>query len=173
MVATDHERQWTFGYFECRAKMARQVGAWSAFWMESDTMGIVGDPAKHGVEIDIYEYFKNHGAGIIDHALLWDGYGKQGRSSGQINRMVIGLDEGFHTFGLQWTPGEDVFFIDGVERWWTTEVVSHHPEYVILSTEMLKAYGFKPANFPDSVTFDYVRVYHRPGESPATRPAAP
>jgi hypothetical protein len=35
-------------------------------------------------------------------------------------------------------------------------------------TKMLRSYGFDPANFPDSVTFDCVRVYPRPGESPAT-----
>lgn len=166
MIATTHQRQWTFGYLECRAKMARQTGAWSAFWLQSEDMAKPGGtPATRGAEIDVYEYFKHHGTGLIDHAVLWNGYGKGGGTTGQVNRLVTDLEEGFHTFGLQWTPTEYVFYIDGVESWRTDQHVSHHPEYIILSTEMLRKYGFDPAKFPDAATFDYVRVYQRPDES--------
>ena len=35
MIGTDDTFAATFGYFECRAKLQKQVGHWSAFWIQS------------------------------------------------------------------------------------------------------------------------------------------
>jgi len=34
---------------------------------------------------------------------------------------------------VEWTPTEYVFRIDGRETWTTTEGISHHPQFLILS----------------------------------------
>lgn len=47
----------TYGYFEARVKFNGAPGMWSAFWLQSPTIGVpVGDPATAGVEMDIVEH---------------------------------------------------------------------------------------------------------------------
>ncbi len=150
----------TYGYFECKAKMNRTLGPHVAFWLQSPDVAKTGDPAKHGVEIDIFEYHRK-APGIAHHNLHWDGYGAEHKSAGK-QIPVPGIDDGYHVFGLEWTETEYIFYVDGLETWRTATSVSQRSEYLILSTE-LTGWGGDPAQgkFPDEVVFDYVRVYKR------------
>ncbi|MCX8160387.1 MAG: exo-alpha-sialidase [Candidatus Saccharicenans sp.] len=150
----------TYGYFECRARMNSQVGPHVAFWLQSPDMNKGGDPAANGAEIDIFEYHRRT-PGIIYHTVHWGGYGQDHRQEGA-EISVAGIESGFHTFGLEWTPDEYIFYIDGKETWRTRTAVSRRPQYLILSTE-LTGWGGDPALgvFPDAVVYDYVRVYKR------------
>jgi beta-glucanase (GH16 family) len=148
----------TYGYFECRAQMNKQLGPHVAFWLQSPDLGKTADPAKDGTEIDIFEYHRKT-PDIVYHNLHWDGYGVDHKHVGaQI--PFSGIDNGFHTFGLEWTKDAYVFYIDGKETWRTSSAVSQRKEFMILSTE-LTGWGGDPAlgNFPDEVVFDYVRVF--------------
>jgi beta-glucanase (GH16 family) len=161
-VGTHNKFLTQYGYFECRAKMNNQRGPHVAFWLQSPTMGVEDDnPGVNGTEIDIFEYHTNKGTNIVYHNLHWNGYGESHKSAGT-NVELIGLNTGFHTFGLEWTEDEYVFYVDGKETWRTTEAVSHRTEYIILSAE-LSGWGgeFKYSLFPDEVVFDYVRVYKK------------
>lgn len=148
----------TYGYFECRAKMNKQIGAHVAFWLQSPDLGKTGDPAKDGAEIDIFEYHRKTPQ-IVYHNIHWDGYGANHKQVGtQIHWN--GVDSGFHVFGLEWDADKYVFYVDGKETWRTSSAVSKRSEYMILSTE-LTGWGGDPAlgTFPDEVIFDYVRVF--------------
>jgi len=159
MIATHGKFEHAFGYWECRVKLQREIGHWSAFWLQSPTYGNpVGDVAKAGTEIDIFEYLRKRGD-KMQHTLHWDGYGKDHESQGKV-ADVPGLGEGWHTIGLEWTPAAYAFFIDGKETWRTDKGVSQRPEYIILSLEVGSWAGdIAKAKLPDSVLFDYVRVY--------------
>lgn len=148
----------TYGYFECRAQMNKQLGPHVAFWLQSPTMSKVGDPATNGTEIDIFEYHHKTPQ-VLYHNLHWDGYGADHKTTGQ-KTTITGIDSGYHVFGLEWNQNEYVFYVDGKETWRTTTAVSNRSEYLILSTE-LTGWGGDPSlgNFPDEVIFDYVRVY--------------
>ncbi len=148
----------SYGYFECRAKMNSQVGPHVAFWLQSPDMGKGGDPTVNGAEIDVFEYHRRT-PGIIYHTVHWGGYGENHQQEGA-EIHVAGIETGFHTFGLEWTPDEYIFYIDGKETWRTGTAVSRRPQYLILSTE-LTGWGGNPdkSQFPDEVVFDYVRVY--------------
>ncbi len=151
-----------YGYFECRAKMNKELGPHIAFWLQTPLMHKGGDnPQEYGAEIDIFEYHTNKGNNIVYHTIHWGGYGDEHQSVGT-NVEVDGVDEGFHIFGLEWTEDEYIFFVDGKETWRTTEAVSNIPEYIILSAE-LSGWGgnFEQSEFPDKVVFDYVRVYQK------------
>jgi len=164
MIGTQGKFEHAFGYWECRVKLQRTIGHWSAFWLQSPTLGKpVGDVAKAGTEIDVFEYLRKRGD-KMQHTLHWDGYGKAHKSQGKVVD-VPGLGEGWHTVGLEWTKDEYVFFIDGKETWRTTKGVSHRPEYIILSLEAGGWAGdIGKAKLPDSALFDHVRVYkQRPG----------
>jgi beta-glucanase (GH16 family) len=161
MIGTQGKFEQAFGYFECRVRLQTQLGHWSAFWLQSPTLGkVIGDPASSGTEIDIFEYLRNRGD-KIQHTLHWDGYGKDHKSDGHVAE-VKGLGEGWHTVGLEWTREGYVFYVDGKETWRSTKGVSHRPQYIILSLEVGKWAGsIADARLPDSVMFDYVRVYDR------------
>ncbi len=148
----------TYGYFECRAKMNKQLGPHVAFWLQSNDLGKTGDPAKDGTEIDIFEYHRKT-PDLVYHNLHWDGYGVNHKHIGT-QTPFANADNVFHVFGLEWSKDTYIFYVDGKETWRTSTAVSQKSEYLILSTE-LTGWGGDPAlgNFPDEVIFDYVRVY--------------
>ena len=161
MIGTQGIFETTFGYFECRVKLQQQVGHWSAFWLQTPTMGQhIGEPATAGSEIDIFEYLRREGD-LVHHNLHWDGYGEHHKHAGTDVR-VPGLGEGWHTFGLLWTENEYVFYINGQETWRSTRGVSHRAQYIILSLEVGKWAGkIADAKLPDHLHVDYVRVYQK------------
>lgn len=137
----------TYGYFECRARMNSQLGPHVAFWLQSPDMGQGGDPAVSGAEIDIFEYHRRT-PGVIYHTVHWGGYGQTHRQEGA-EIPVAGIETGFHTFGLEWTPDEYIFYVDGKETWRTRTAVSRRPQYLILSTEPDRL-GWRPGPGPVS-----------------------
>jgi len=161
MIATQGKYEPTFGYFECRVKFQTQIGHWSAFWLQSPTLGNpVGDPAKAGTEIDVFEYLRNRGD-KIQHTLHWDGYGEHHKSAGKVPE-IPGLKRGWHTIGLLWTPQHYIFYVDGKETWRIDKGVSRRSQYMILSLEVGKWAGdISKAELPDHLYVDYVRVYQK------------
>lgn len=158
-ASTENSYHTKYGYFECRAKMNESIGPHVAFWLQSNTMGIETDnPAVNGTEIDIFEYHRKKPE-LLFHNLHWNGYGDAHKTIGtKIGNSFI--RSGYHTFGLEWTENEYIFYVDGRETWRTTTAVSKTAQYIILSTE-LTGFGGDPSlgTFPDRVLFDYVRVY--------------
>jgi len=147
-----------YGYWVCRCKFPKEQGHWPAFWLHADTVGRIGDAGRDGTEIDIME--KPWREDRITQNLHWDGYGKEHQHVGTTFDFP-GLSEGFHTFGLHWTPEEYVFYVDGKETWRTSGGgVSQTPGYIKL-TEEIGSWGgdIAQANLPDHFIVDYVRVY--------------
>ncbi len=168
MIGTQGKFERAFGYWQCRVKLQDSVGHWSAFWLQTPTMGKeIGNPRLSGTEIDIYEYLARE-TDRVHHNLHWDGYGKHHKHHGR-TVTVEGFDEGWHTVGLEWTKDRYVFYVDGKETWRTSRAVSHRPQYIILSAEVGKWAGdIAEAKLPDSLTVDYVRVYRRRPRRPET-----
>ncbi len=161
MIATRNKFATAFGYFECRARLQRQVGHWSAFWLQTPTMGKeIGNPAVSGTEIDIFEYLCNFGDSLV-HNLHWDGYDAHHKTVGS-GVVVPGLSGGWHTFGLLWSEPEYVFYVDGRQTWCTGQAVSMRDQFIILSLEVGEWAGdIARAVLPDSLLVDYVRVYKK------------
>jgi beta-glucanase (GH16 family) len=150
-----------FGYFEIRAKMQSQPGFWTAFWAMPAVEGAINSTKNQGMdgtELDIFE--KNTLDNAVQHALHWDGYGKDHKSRGHC-ADVPGVMKGFHTFGLLWTPDEYVFYVDGKQTWRTKAGgVSQVPVYLKVSSEKGKWAGnINKASLPDEMRVDYVRAY--------------
>ena len=166
MIGTQKKFETTFGYFECRAKLQKQIGHWSAFWLQSPRMGKdIGNVFEAGAEIDIFEYSRTE-SDTVHHTLHWDGYGKDQKSAGK-RPQISGLSKGWHTFGLLWTDKEYVFYVDGKETWRTGEALSGQNEFIILSLEVGKWAGdISKAVLPDSLYVDYVRVYKKKSAEP-------
>ncbi len=160
MIGTEGKFEATFGYFEARMKFQTQLGHWAAFWLQSSTMAKIGDPKVNGAEVDIIEFFGADRRTMFMN-LHWDGYGQKHKKVGSKHTDDT-LAKGWHTVGLEWTPCEYVFFLDGKEVWRTDQAVSHTKEYVVLSLEVHKWAGdITKAKLPDSFCVDYVRVYSK------------
>ena len=157
-VRTRGKFEHRYGYWVCRCEFPKQPGHWPAFWLMADGVNKVGDDGRDGTEIDIME--KPWRDDRTTQNLHWDGYGKAHKSAG-LQFSVPGLNEGWHTFGLYWTPEEYVFYVDGMESWRTSAGgVSQVPEFAKLTEEIGKWGGdIAQANLPDYFTVDYVRVY--------------
>lgn len=180
-------REFTYGYFEVRCKAPAAEGLWSAFWMQSQTMGDETKGGENGAEIDIMESpYYNDPKMPADkyrnttlHTVHIDGYGDahKSRSSGEylVDKDMYGE---FNTYGLLWTEDEYVFYINGQETWRTDFGVSQSPEFLWLSVEIAGDTGSaNPENTDNEFTWagdirnnpdsampadfvvDYVRVY--------------
>lgn len=151
-----------FGYFECRAKVNQTIGPHTAFWLQTPDINNTEDnPKKYGSEVDIFEYHLKT-PNNVHHNIHWNGYQKRVHKQVGTQINYPSIKEGFHTFGLEWTENEYIFYVDGKETWRTSEAVSHRDQYLVLSTELTGFGGdYKAGTYPDSILFDYVRVYKK------------
>jgi beta-glucanase (GH16 family)/cytoskeletal protein CcmA (bactofilin family) len=178
MIGTDGKFSAWFGYFEAAIDFDTTPGMWSAFWLQSPTVThsrFFDDPATSGVEIDVCEHraVDRNGTNIAGQVQVnahWNGYGKEHRELGG-DLIGRGLDRGFHTYGLRWTPERYEVSINDVLLWSGEQAISRRSQYLILSSEMNGKSTKNWAGFPPregygslatSVTrmkVDYVRYY--------------
>ncbi len=162
-VNTQKSFSFRYGYVEARMKLPEEQGHWPGIWLMAGSVKNVGNEGRDGTEIDIVEC-PFHGQDKASHALHWDGYGLDHQSSGH-HADVPGLQEGFHTFAVNWSPEGYIFFIDGKETWRTDAGgVCRAPLHIILSDEMGGWSGDpgKAKNLPDRTYIDYIRVWQSP-----------
>lgn len=154
-----------YGYFEVRCTLNTVPGYWTAFWLMGENVENVNGNGIDGTEIDIMEsaYF---GKGI-NHALHWDGYGKNHGTIGSQTQNAEVYDGDFHTFSLLWTEEEYIFYIDGKESWRTKAEkaggICQAPLYMKFTAETgsWTASKLDAEKFPTSVYVDYVKVYEK------------
>ena len=157
-VTSQGKLEHAYGYYVARLMFQREQGHWAGLWMLSPGVFKVGDGGRDGTEIDIVASAGRDD--LVNHSLHWDGYGEAHKTAAkQVN--VPGVMDGYHTFGLLWTPEEYVFYVDGRETWRTSAGgVSQVPEYLLISDEVLDSVNeIGRASLPDHFLVDYVRVY--------------
>lgn len=193
-IATTNLFEQTYGYFETRARFNTTPGQWSAFWLQSPTIGAdPNDPEGSGVEMDIFEHRVNNSfdffnypgltpttdiSNRVNQAMIWNGYNNPNQQSRvQLSNPLPGLENNsldWHTFGLLWKPDGYTFFVDGVPTWdGGGAPISERSQYFILSTEIANFFaGQRPAEgFGTAETtttnfqVDYVRAYAIPEPS--------
>jgi beta-glucanase (GH16 family) len=175
-----------YGYFEARVKFNSSPGQWSAFWLQSPTLGNpVGDPATAGVAMDVAEHRarcvsapsptppelcapENDISNRIQQGLDWDGYGHDSKATRKLSYPLAGLgNDSWHTWALRWTSTALTFYYDGAEIWCQTGPISRRSEYIILSSEVGQFFAgtIPPAGYGSreatttNMEVDYVRVW--------------
>lgn len=157
-----------YGYYEVRCKFQSQPGWWSAFWLQSPSIGTTWDPTYSGIESDIMECFKRNGE--ITSGNIFGGYGSQLRQEGRVRYIMDTPYEDWHRFGMEWSEEGYVFYCDGKETARTSEHVSKVEQFVLLTTECegyrsgnmdRPAQTLKGITLPDCFTVDYVRVFDK------------
>ncbi len=176
-IETEDRFEQTYGYFECRCKLAKGQGLWSAFWMMNSNVNSVLGHSRNGAEIDIFEspfWFRGKKKrNLVTLNLHYNGYGLHTRYK---NVGIFRLDndpyENFNTYGMKWTPEDYTFYINGYEVAKTSwGGVSEQPEYLILSCEVdggdaIPTRGWSgyiekndKKSFKAEYVVDYVRAY--------------
>jgi beta-glucanase (GH16 family) len=123
-----------YGYYECRCKFQKHPQVmWSAFWMQSPSIGARIEPEWAGIECDIMECFMS---GKATTGNIMNGYGKQFTNDGRVKYDLEETEDGFHTFGMDWREDGYVFYCDGKEISRCNQHVSHVPKFLLLTTEV-------------------------------------
>lgn len=192
-INTMGKHEFTYGRFEARLRVPKGKGFLPAFWMMPGDEPFYGQWPKCG-EIDIME--------VLGHEIdKLHGTIHFGEPHSQV-QGTYKLEEGnfsdeFHTFAVEWEPGEIRWYCDGVNYktandWFTKRMgfneVSYpapfdQPFYIILNV----AVGGSWVGYPDETTnfdpklddakmyVDYVKVYQKDSynedvEKPAKAP---
>lgn len=174
-LSTEGKYETAYGYFEARMKFQKEVGHWSAFWINSSTLGKPRkDPARAGVEIDIIEYMTNpeHRDQAM-HTIHWDNKTPDHKQDHAMVK-VPGLSDGWHLVGCEWTEEAIVFYVDGKETYRTSKAIPKREQYMVLSMHVGDWAGrIMDAQLPDACLVDHVRVYKRAGGHAASVSSVP
>ncbi len=147
-----------YGYIEVRAQVPRGEGLLSAFWLLPDDFtskpsidgSIVLGNAPDTMHMAVYYLDK---AETSQEALeTWTG---------------PDLSDDWHVYGLEWTEGALIWYVDGVEHWRFDEL-ENVPATALYMLFNLTVGGDRPGSpattaFPIDYAIDYVRVWQRAG----------
>lgn len=150
-VLTTHSFSQTYGYFEIRADMPDDKGAWPAFWL-------LPADGSWPPELDVVE-MRGHDTQTIhttSHSM------ETGTRTSVTTATHVPSTDGFHNYGLLWTPEEIVWYFDDVEIARTkTPSDMHDPMFMVLNLAVGGTAGQPSADFDDgaAMKIDYVRAY--------------
>lgn len=154
---------WTYGFFDIRAKLPCGLGTWPAIWM----LGQSGDWPMLG-EIDIMEHVgkkKGEILGTVHTAAYNHTIGTQKGAA----IMLPDACDAFHNYQLKWDADQIVIGVDGryffqfvnpkdgdLKKWPFSA-----PQYLLLNLAIGGDLGgpVDDAIFPVKMEIDYVRVY--------------
>lgn len=174
-----------YGYYEVRCRLPKNDGWHAAFWLQAPGIGSHPDASVCGVECDIMESYRLNTDGNVICGCGWGGYGRNRHWYGHYAFPFEETEDGWHTYGMDWTPEGYYFYADGkfVGSQLAPEcAVSNVEEFVLLTTE---CHGYhrvfnhkggegetknrmgdwgKPVPelfdaYPDCFEVDYVRVF--------------
>lgn len=162
-LITRGKAQWTYGFFEIRAKMPCGRGTWPAIW----TLGSGGRWPDDG-ELDILEHLGQDPGRTTSAVHVAAGHGGQAFSGAT---LVPDACQAFHRYQMHWTPDGVSFGVDGHahmrypktdmgRRAWPFDA----PQYMILNLAIGGDLGGPVDDriFPVAMEVDYVRVYQAP-----------
>ena len=154
--------EWTYGYFEVRAKLPCGKGTWPAIWMLNSA---VVWPA--GGELDIAELVGREPTKVFSTVHTTSGSGANGSGAPTEVRDAC---TAFHTYQMHWTPQQARFGIDGKVHFihknagtgkaqWPFDT----PQFLILNIAVGGDFGgaVDDGIFPVRMEVDYVRVYQQ------------
>lgn len=161
-LVTLGKRDWTYGFFEIRAKLPCGKGTWPAIWMLNSKLDW---PA--GGELDIMEHIGHEPGRVFSTAHTAAGHGGKG---GGAATLVPDACSAFHNYQMHWTPEHVRFGIDGKLHYqypnlgrgadqWPFDA----PQFLILNIAIGGDLGgaVDDGIFPVAMEVDHVRVYQQ------------
>jgi len=177
-IKSQFKGDWRYGKMEASIKLPFGQGIWPAFWMMPSESIYGGWPTSG--EIDIMEYLgheTNKTYGTCHFGNAWNDKG----SSGTSTTLASGnFTSSFHTFGIEWEPGEIRWYLDGNLFHTAKETDSDFNNYnwpfdqqfhFILNIAVGGSWPGSPnasTTFPQTMEVDWVRVYQQMVDLPIT-----
>jgi beta-glucanase (GH16 family) len=178
-IKTQNLFSFTYGRVEARMKLPYGQGIWPAFWMLGEDITTVPWPASG--EIDIMEHIGRQPRHI--HGTV---HGPGYSGSGGIGHYKVfpeaTLSEEFHTYAIEWEPGEIRWYVDDEQFFRLTpeqvrgEWVFDKPYFLLINLAVggnWPGYPDDTTTFPQFLTVEYVRVYQRPEMAAGFEPIQP
>ncbi len=159
-MLTRGKADWTYGYFEIRAKLPCGKGTWPAIWM----LGSKGQWPADG-ELDIMEQVGSNPSRVFSTVHRTAGFGGNGSGS---DFQVPDACTAFHNYQMLWTPDAIQFGMDGtLNHTYTNPKTGYdawpfdNPQYMILNIAIGGDLGgpVDDSIFPVTMEVDYVRVW--------------
>jgi len=159
-LLTRGKADWTYGFFEIRAKMPCGKGTWPAIW----TLGSGGNWPGDG-ELDILEHMGHTPLRVSSAVHTSAGSGGQAVSG--LTRLPDACQV-FHDYQMHWTPQAVSFAVDGVVHWVYPKRANDaggwpfdKPQFLILNLAIGGDLGgaIDDSIFPAAMEVDHVRVY--------------
>lgn len=69
------------------------------------------------------------------------------------------LFQGMHTYGVEWTESQFIFYIDRKETWRASVGRYTKPLYMQVATQTAPWAGLDDSRLPDHVEVEYVKAY--------------
>ncbi|MBM6499942.1 MAG: glycoside hydrolase family 16 protein [Flavobacterium sp.] len=163
-ITTAQKKEFQYGRIEARAKVPTGKGIWPAFWMLGSNIKTVGWP-KCG-EIDILEYVGKEPSTVFTTLHTEDSHGNSVNSR---KTTIVGIEEGFHLYAIDWSEEKIDFFVDN------KLVYSFYPKeknektwpfdqkfFILLNVAVGGNFGGPEVDdtiFPQQFSIDYIKVY--------------
>jgi beta-glucanase (GH16 family) len=171
-IGTQDTFSFRYGVAAARVKFQEPRGQHGAFWIQTPTGTVEpGNPEVSGAEIDVAEFFgKGYPKGGLAHFSYHYNADEEWERVGDVmpsaNKALVGDDawwKNYHVFSVEWTPGQYIFRIDGVETYRSTRGVSGRSEYLILSllTSDWELPKLDENKLPSTMHVDWVRVWQQ------------
>ena len=161
-LITAGKADWTYGFFEIRAKLPCGKGSWPAIW----TLGSGGAWPADG-ELDIMEQVGNEPAKVFSTVHTTAGSGANGKGGAT---QVPDACSVFHNYQMHWTAEQVTFGIDGIphavypnlktgKAAWPFDA----PQYLILNIAIGGDLGgaVDDSALPIKMEIEHVRVYQQ------------
>ncbi|WOE75527.1 glycoside hydrolase family 16 protein [Alterisphingorhabdus coralli] len=157
---------WTYGFFEIRAKLPCGVGTWPAIWM------LPSDPDiewPEGGEIDIMEHV-GFEPGVIHHSVHTTAFNFSRGTQMTSKHELESACDAMHKYQLLWTSDFMMFGVDDKPKFLFKKESSKRsrwpfdrPQHLLLNIAIGGSWGGQKGIADDAVParmeIDYVRVY--------------
>jgi beta-glucanase (GH16 family) len=156
MVTTYPSYSFTYGYVQVVARIPYGSGLWPALWMLPANL-------RWPPEIDIIEHYG-------DSPVSWQHLHSPAYPTQVAYETTQDLSVGWHTFGLYWSPGAVICFIDGKRVFDDTHAIPRQAMYLLADLAVYQQVqsGWSPSS--DSMAIASVSVWQASSYSPAGHP---
>ena len=176
-LTTQSLHSFRYGKIDARIKLPTAQGMWPAMWMLGDNITDISWPGCG--EIDILELVGSEPDVVRGNIHYTDEEQNYSNDEGSPLMITETFDQDYHNFGIDWTPTEITFSLDGSVYKTTSLTADGMKEfqrsfYLILNVAVGGNWPGDPdatTTFPQKMYVDYIRYYSKDDFTASDAPA--